>query len=69
MIKIAQNADVIINQCAPITRRVIALLKRCKVIACYEAGLDNIDIEAATEHKIIVANVRISALMKSLLML
>ena len=32
-------------------------MKRCKVIARYGVGVDNIDVEAATEHKIIVANV------------
>ena len=53
----AQDADGIINQYAPITRRVIESLKRCKVIARYGVGVDNIDVEAATEHKIIVANV------------
>jgi len=36
---------------------VIESLKRCKVIARYGVGVDNIDIKAATEHKIIVANV------------
>ncbi|NQT28364.1 MAG: C-terminal binding protein, partial [Candidatus Omnitrophica bacterium] len=35
----------------------IESLKRCKVIVRYGVGVDNIDIEAATEHKIIVANV------------
>ncbi len=55
--KVAHDADGIINQYAPIDRRVIESLKRCKVIARYGVGVDNIDIEAATEHKIIVANV------------
>jgi len=57
VIKAAQDADGIINQYAPITRRVIDSLKRCKVIARYGVGVDNIDVEAATEHHIIVANV------------
>ena len=57
VIKAAQDADGIINQYAPITRRVIESLKRCKVIARYGVGVDNIDIEAATEYGIIVANV------------
>jgi len=57
VIKIAHDADGIINQYAPITRRVIESLKKCKVIARYGVGVDNIDVEAATEHKIIVANV------------
>ena len=57
VIAVAADADGIINQYAPITRRVIESLKRCKVIARYGVGVDNIDVEAATEHKIIVANV------------
>jgi D-3-phosphoglycerate dehydrogenase len=57
VIEVAKDANGIINQYAPITRRVIESLKRCKVIARYGVGVDNIDVEAATEHKIIVANV------------
>ena len=57
VIAVAADTDGIINQYAPITRRVIESLKRCKVIARYGVGVDNIDVEAATEHKIIVANV------------
>jgi len=57
VIAVAADADGIINQYAPITRRVIESLKRCRVIARYGVGVDNIDVEAATEHNIIVANV------------
>jgi D-3-phosphoglycerate dehydrogenase len=57
VIEAAKDADGIINQYAPITKRVIESLKKCKVIARYGVGVDNIDIEAAIEHKIIVANV------------
>jgi len=52
VIEVVQDADAIINQYFPITRRVIESLKRCKVIVRYGVGVDNIDIEAATEHKI-----------------
>jgi len=57
VIEVAKDADGIINQYAPITRRVIKSLKRCKVITRYGVGVDNIDLEAASDHKIIVANV------------
>ena len=57
VIAVAADADGIINQYAPITRRVIESLKGCKVIARYGVGVDNIDVEAATEYKIIVSNV------------
>ena len=57
VIAVAADADGIINQYAPITRRVIESLKRCKVVARYGVGVDNIDVKAATENNIIVANV------------
>ena len=57
VIEAVKDADGIINQYAPITRRVIESLKKCKIIARYGVGVDNIDIKAATESKIIVANV------------
>lgn len=57
VIAVASNADGILNQYAPLTRRVVKSLKRCKVICRYGVGVDNIDLEAATEHNIIVSNV------------
>lgn len=57
VIEIAKDADGILNQYAPITERVIKLLDRCKVICRYGVGVDSIDVEAATERGIIVANV------------
>lgn len=57
VIKAASDADAIINQYAPFTRKVIQSLQKCKVISRYGVGVDNIDLKAATEHKIIVANV------------
>jgi D-3-phosphoglycerate dehydrogenase len=57
VIKYAQDADAIIVQFTPITRRIIENLSKCKVIVRYAIGLDIIDIPAATEHRIMVANV------------
>lgn len=57
VIEAAKVADGIINQYAPITKRVIESLKKCKIIARYGVGVDNVDVEAATEYGIIVANV------------
>ena len=39
------------------SRRVIENLRRCKVIVRYGVGVDNIDLEAAAERGIVVANV------------
>jgi D-3-phosphoglycerate dehydrogenase len=52
-----RDAHVILNTSAKITRRVIAELKEALVICRYGIGVDNVDIPAATEHGIIVANV------------
>ena len=57
VIALGEDADAIITQFVPITRRVIGELSRCKVIVRYAIGLDNIDIRAATERRIMVANV------------
>jgi D-3-phosphoglycerate dehydrogenase len=57
VIAVASDADGIINQYAPFTRKVIKSLNRCKIIARYGVGVDNIDVKAATEYGIIVANV------------
>jgi len=57
VMEVAKDADGIINQYAPITRRVIESLNKCRVIARYGVGVDNIDVKAATERGIVVANV------------
>jgi D-3-phosphoglycerate dehydrogenase / 2-oxoglutarate reductase len=57
VIKACQNADGIINQYAPLSRRVIESLENCKIITRYGVGVNTIDIDAATEKGISVANV------------
>jgi len=55
----AQDADAIIAGATmqPFTRRVIEKLTRCRIIANIGIGYDRLDVEAATEHGICVANV------------
>jgi D-3-phosphoglycerate dehydrogenase len=53
----ARDADAVIVQFAPVTRRVIENLERCKVIVRYAIGVDNIDVAAAAERGIVVCNV------------
>ncbi|KAB7707185.1 C-terminal binding protein [Bacillus aerolatus] len=53
----AKDADAIINQYAPISRQVIESLEKCQVISKYGVGVNNIDIAAAAEKGIVVANV------------
>lgn len=54
---LVKDADAVIVQFAPITRRVIYAMEKCKVIVRYAIGVDNIDLDAATERGIYVANV------------
>lgn len=57
MIEVCRDADAIINQYAPLSRRVIEALDHCKVITRYGVGVNTIDLDAATEKGICVANV------------
>lgn len=57
VIAVASDCDVLIVQFAPITRTVIRQLSRCRLIVRYAIGVDNIDVRAATEYGIPVANV------------
>lgn len=51
VIQAAADCDALICQFAPITRRVIESLRRCKVIVRYAIGVDNIDLKAAEEWR------------------
>lgn len=57
VIAVAGNADALLVQWAPVTRKVIEKLTRCQVIVRYGIGVDNIDLNAARDHGIPVANV------------
>lgn len=57
VIKSAKDAVAIINSDIPITRKIIESLPDLKVIAKYGIGVDEIDLEAANEHEVYVANV------------
>jgi len=53
----AQDADAILNADFELTDKLIASLRRCRVIARLGTGVDNIAVEAATARGIAVANV------------
>jgi D-3-phosphoglycerate dehydrogenase / 2-oxoglutarate reductase len=53
----AGGADVLINQYVPITAAVLDALPRCRLVVRYGVGVDNVDLEAATERGVWVANV------------
>jgi D-3-phosphoglycerate dehydrogenase len=51
------EAEGMLLQYAPATRRVLEKLSRCKVIARYGVGVDTVDLEAASERGIVICNV------------
>ena len=57
LIRACREADGLINQYALLTRKVLEGLPKCKVVSRYGVGVDSIDLKAATDLGIIVANV------------
>jgi len=57
VIAACKDADALMVQHAKISRKVIQRLEKCRIVARYGVGFDNVDLEAATEHGIMVANV------------
>lgn len=57
VVEVAQSADALICQAAPITGEVLRLLPRCKVVGRYGVGLDNVDVKVATGLGIKVVHV------------
>ena len=51
------DGEGLLIQYAPMTRRVLEKLPRCKVIVRYGVGVDTIDLQAAAERGIVVSNV------------
>ena len=51
------DADAVITQFAPVDRDVIAAMQNARVIVRYGIGVDNVDLEAATEKNIPVCNI------------
>jgi len=57
LIQACKEADGLVNQYALLTRKVLENLPKCKVVARYGVGVDSVDLRAATDLGIIVANV------------
>jgi len=57
VIAVVKDADAIIVQYAPVTRKVIESAPNLKVVSEYGVGVDSIDIAACTEKGIAVCNV------------
>jgi D-3-phosphoglycerate dehydrogenase / 2-oxoglutarate reductase len=54
---LCRDADGVLTARAPITRRAISAMQRCRIIVRYGIGVDTVDVAAATERGILVANV------------
>ncbi|MEM3022453.1 MAG: C-terminal binding protein [Candidatus Bathyarchaeia archaeon] len=57
VLRAGNGADVLMVTYAPITRRVLSSLGSLKLIVRHGAGYDNVDLRAATEMGVMVANV------------
>ncbi|HEU4342671.1 MAG TPA: C-terminal binding protein [Candidatus Binatia bacterium] len=57
IIALTQEAHAVLNCYAKMTAPVIERLKRCRIIARYGIGVDNVDLAAARKAKILVTNV------------
>lgn len=51
------DGEIFLNQYAPITRRVVEALPNLKLVVRYGVGVNNVDVEACTEHGVQVENV------------
>lgn len=52
-----KDADAVVVNLAPLTADIISQFEKCRVIARYGVGYDNVDVEAATEKGILFVNV------------
>lgn len=57
IISAVEEADGVLVNLAPITAEIIGAMRKCKIIARYGVGFDNVDVNAATEKGIWVSNV------------
>lgn len=57
MIASCADVDAVFLDMAPMSAKVVAALKQCKIVNRYGVGFDNVDVEACTEKQIWVSNV------------
>jgi D-3-phosphoglycerate dehydrogenase len=57
LIRVCKDADGLLNQYALLTRNVFQNLPKCKVASRYGVGVDSVDLKAATDLGVIIANV------------
>jgi D-3-phosphoglycerate dehydrogenase len=57
IVKVARQADAVLVTYARITAEMIRQMSRCRIIARFGIGVDNVDVAAATEAGIVVTRV------------
>ena len=57
LIELGRGADALLVEYVEVTERVLEALDSVRVVSRYGIGVDNVDIEAATERGVIVTNV------------
>jgi len=57
LLEAVADADALLVCFAPVTARVVEAARRCRVIARYGIGVDNVDVRTATARGIVVTNV------------
>ena len=57
LIRLAPQMDAILSNWHPMRAPVIEVAGKCQIISRYGVGVDNIDVQAATKHGIVVTNV------------
>ena len=57
ILEVAREADAVLTTYAKMPAQVITQLTRCRIIARFGIGVDNVDIPAATSHGIVVTRV------------
>jgi D-3-phosphoglycerate dehydrogenase len=57
IIELTKDADGVIANLVPISKKVIENMTKCKIISRYGVGFDSVDVQTATEKGIVVANV------------
>ena len=64
LIEVAHDAAAVITQYARVGKRTIDAFTGCRLIARYGAGVDIVDVEAATRRNILVTNIPTIASMR-----
>jgi D-3-phosphoglycerate dehydrogenase len=57
VLRLVAEADAVLNCYAPVPAEAIGAMRNCRIIARYGIGLDTIDVDAATDHGVLVSNV------------